>query len=99
MPEWYLMQHPHGMSLWSFFGILGMYCFGYYLFSNANSQKRNFRTNPKSLVWGKPPKVIETANGKGLLISGWWGVARHINYSGDLIQAYAFGLPAFAVAV
>ena len=29
-----------------------------------------------------------------LLISGFWGVSRHVNYAGEIIQAFAISLPA-----
>lgn len=28
-------------------------------------------------------RTLETARGTKLIVSGWWGVARHINYTGD----------------
>ena len=27
-----------------------------------------------------------------LLVSGWWGICRHINYTGDLILSLAYSL-------
>ncbi|KAJ2586405.1 erg24, C-14 sterol reductase, partial [Coemansia sp. D1744] len=33
-------------------------------------------------------KYITTESGSKLLVSGWWGMARHINYTGD----WFFGL-------
>ncbi|PVU86212.1 hypothetical protein BB560_006792 [Smittium megazygosporum] len=55
---------------------------GFLIFRLSNSQKNEFRSNPNS------PKVshlkhIQTKAGSRLLISGWWGMARHINYTGD----------------
>lgn len=38
-------------------------------------------------------KYMETATGSKLLISGWWGTARHINYFGDWLMALAWSLP------
>ncbi len=35
---------------------------------------------------------IETKTGSRLMTSGWWGVARHINYLGDWIMALAQSL-------
>ena len=40
-------------------------------------------------IWGKKP---ETIGGK-LLVSGFWGIGRHMNYTGDLIMAVAYCLP------
>lgn len=36
---------------------------------------------------------METKTGSKLLISGWWGTARHINYFGDWLMALAWSLP------
>jgi delta14-sterol reductase len=53
---------------------------GYAIFRGANSQKDAFRRNPLA------PEVahlqyIETARGTRLLTTGWWGMARKINYT------------------
>ncbi|KAJ4303984.1 erg24, C-14 sterol reductase [Collariella sp. IMI 366227] len=47
------------------------------------------------LVWPSIAhlKYIETKAGTRLLISGWWGIARHINYFGDWLQAWPYCLP------
>lgn len=45
--------------------------------------------NPSAPIWGKPPEVI----GGRLLVSGYWGVARHLNYTGDLLLALSYCLP------
>lgn len=65
---------------------------GYYVFRTANLQKQGFRRDPNRPVWGKPPVTMDTARGTKLLISGWWGLARHANYLGDLCMAYAWCL-------
>ncbi|KAL2933557.1 Delta(14)-sterol reductase [Bienertia sinuspersici] len=62
---------------------------GYRIFRGANRQKHDFKKNPKAHIWGKPPKVI----GGKLLASGYWGIARHCNYLGDLLLALSFSLP------
>lgn len=38
-------------------------------------------------------KYIKTEAGTRLLISGWWGKARHINYLGDWLMSVAWCLP------
>jgi protein-S-isoprenylcysteine O-methyltransferase Ste14 len=65
---------------------------GFVIFRGANIQKHRFRKDPDRLVWGKPPKYIPTSRGTLLLTSGWWGVARHSNYLGDLLMALAWCL-------
>ncbi|ONM25417.1 Delta(14)-sterol reductase [Zea mays] len=61
----------------------------YLVFRGANKQKHVFKKDPKAPIWGKPPKVV----GGKLLASGYWGIARHCNYLGDLLLALSFSLP------
>jgi delta14-sterol reductase/lamin-B receptor len=65
---------------------------GYYVFRDANLQKLRFRRDPSRPIWGKPPVAMDTARGTKLLLSGWWGLARHANYFGDLTMALAWCL-------
>ncbi|XP_008776566.2 delta(14)-sterol reductase [Phoenix dactylifera] len=68
---------------------------GYRVFRGANKQKHVFKKNPKAHIWGKQPVVI----GGKLLASGYWGIARHCNYLGDLLLALSFSLPCGASSV
>jgi protein-S-isoprenylcysteine O-methyltransferase Ste14 len=65
---------------------------GYYVFRSSNLQKHRFRNTPGSKIWGREPEYIETQRGTRLLASGWWGMARHANYLGDLTMALAWCL-------
>ncbi|KAG1462183.1 hypothetical protein G6F46_003690 [Rhizopus delemar] len=65
---------------------------GYYISRSATSERDAFCKNPKD------PKVaylksMDTRAGKKLIISGWWGKARHINYLGELLMSVAWCLP------
>ncbi len=66
---------------------------GYAIFRGANLQKHKFRSNPKALVSGKPPEYIQTVPGTLLLTCGWWGMARHLNYMGDLLMELTWCFP------
>ncbi|KAL9238992.1 hypothetical protein vseg_013353 [Gypsophila vaccaria] len=66
-----------------------VFLMGYRIFRGTNKQKHIFKKNPKALIWGRAPKVI----GGKLLASGYWGIARHCNYLGDLLLALSFSLP------
>lgn len=90
----YLLHHPHALPAWGMAAIVALNLTGYFIFRGANSQKHRFRTNPEQPVWGQPAKYLETAQGSRLLISGWWGLARHMNYCGDLMIALSWCLPA-----
>jgi len=95
IPEFYLYNHTHEAPAAYLLLVLAMYAAGYYVFAQANLQKKAFRADNNTLIWGERPKVLKTASGRNLLLSGWWGVARHINYTGDLVQAYSFGLATY----
>ncbi len=86
----YLIGYPDYESpLVSILPIIVLYLIGYYIFRESNSQKNQFKTNPSLEIWGKKP---ETVDGK-LLVSGFWGLGRHMNYTGDLIMAFCYCVP------
>ena len=37
--------------------------------------------------WVKQLKTLKTERGTELIVSGWWGISRHINYFGDWLLA------------
>ena len=85
----YLTSYPDYDSPISAIPIVILYLIGYYIFRTSNSQKNQFKRDPALEIWGKKP---ETVGGK-LLISGFWGLGKHMNYTGDLIMAIAYCLP------
>ena len=89
----YLVYHQPDLPLWAM-GLLLLFNFaGYYIFRSSNLQKHRFRTEEDTIIWGKPATFIATKRGTKLLTSGWWGIARHTNYLGDLMMALAWCLP------
>ncbi len=88
----YLINYPNheGIGSYLFFIFnLVLFLFGYYVFRTSNSQKNQFKTDPTKEIWGEKPKTV----GGKLLISGFWGIGKHMNYTGDLIMALAYCLP------
>uniref|UniRef100_A0A2D4KLN3 7-dehydrocholesterol reductase n=1 Tax=Micrurus paraensis TaxID=1970185 RepID=A0A2D4KLN3_9SAUR len=97
----YLVYHPVQLTTNYAVGILLLGLVGYYIFRMTNHQKDLFRrTDGNCKIWGKKPKYIECAytSASGikhyskLLISGFWGIARHFNYTGDLMGSLAYCL-------
>ncbi|GMH09902.1 hypothetical protein Nepgr_011743 [Nepenthes gracilis] len=86
---WWLLRNKVELTTAAVIANCFVFLFGYLVFRGANKQKHVFKKNPKAPIWGKPPKVI----GGKLLASGYWGVARHCNYLGDLLLALSFSLP------
>lgn len=89
----YLVYHQPSLSLLAAAAYTGLNFVGYYVFRTANLQKHRFRTDPTANIEGKPPVFLETKRGTKLLLSGFWGRARHANYLGDLMMALAWCLP------
>lgn len=88
----YLSVFPYELGWAGMALVLGVTAVGYSIFRGANNQKNRFRTNPDDPHL-KHIKYIETASGSKLMTSGWWGLARHINYLGDWIMSWAYCLP------
>ncbi|MFC4911827.1 hypothetical protein [Actinomadura gamaensis] len=65
-------------------------------------RQRTRRTDGRTRVWGRPPELIRarytTDDGRThdslLLVSGWWGLARHFHYLPELVAALTWSLPA-----
>lgn len=88
----YLVNHALDLPLWATLGLLAFNFAGYYIFRSSNLQKHRFRSDPTRKIWGRVPEFIATARGTRLLVSGWWGIARHANYLGDLMMGLAWCL-------
>jgi delta14-sterol reductase len=59
---------------------------GWILARGANMQKYFFKRNPDRVFLGIVPEAITDGN-KTLLVNGFWGTSRHINYSGEILMA------------
>ncbi|CAG8495955.1 3227_t:CDS:2 [Paraglomus occultum] len=88
----YLVLSPIGLSWFSIFIIMILKAVGYVIFREANTEKNIFRNDPND-PRVRHLKYITTKQGSRLLVSGWWGVARHINYFGDWLMAWSWCLP------
>jgi protein-S-isoprenylcysteine O-methyltransferase Ste14 len=59
---------------------------GWILARGANMQKYFFKRNPERVFMGIVPETITDGN-KTLLVNGFWGISRHINYLGEIMMA------------
>jgi len=72
-----------------FYGAL--FLCGWVFTRGANMQKYFFKTAPnKKFLWIQPEVISDGKH--SLLVNGYWGVSRHINYLGEIIQAVAITL-------
>jgi Delta14-sterol reductase len=85
----YLVKHDPHLSVPALMAIVGLYLLGYWIFRSSNSEKDAFRRNPKDPAV-RHLSYMPTQRGTLLLTSGWWGMARKINYTGDYIMGLAW---------
>lgn len=78
----YLVDHDPMLSLLQVAAILAVHTLGFHIFRSANSEKDAFRRDPCA-VEVRHLRFMATKRGTKLLTSGWWGMARKINYTGD----------------
>jgi 7-dehydrocholesterol reductase len=99
----YLVNHPRELSPAIAIGIAAAGLLALWMNYAADAQRQKVRaTNGKALVWGQPAKTItahyRTKDGEErtnlLLVSGYWGLARHFHYVPELTLALCWSLPA-----
>ncbi len=77
---WWLVNAPYTLSPVAAVLIALLFAVGFWMFRGANQQKHRFRQDPNITIWGRP---VETLDGR-LLVSGFWGIGRHLNYTGEI---------------
>ncbi len=95
----FLVFNPIDLSFSYALFTLAIGLIGFYIFASSNNQKDKFRkSDGNMLIWGKEPNFIpcqyitqdDTLRQSKLLVSGWWKVSRHMNYTGDLLLSFAY---------
>jgi protein-S-isoprenylcysteine O-methyltransferase Ste14 len=81
--------HPHPALL---FGACGLFFAGWVLARGANLQKFLFKTEPSRRAFGPIAQRALVRGDQRVLVSGFWGLSRHINYLGELCMATALAL-------
>ncbi len=84
------LQYPN-IPLWLIFSYIMLFLLGWILSRGANMQKYYYKTEPEKSFLGMAPKTITNGNQK-LLVNGFWGVSRHINYLGEILMGLAIAL-------
>jgi len=93
LQAFWLVDHFREPSIWYVAAVLLLGALGFVVFVDANLQKNRFRRDPEGCrIWGRPAQSLETERGPRLLLSGYWGMARHVNYLGDWVIALSFSL-------
>lgn len=85
---WFLVDQREPMSLPALVAITILFALGLWIFRGANRQKHLFKIDRSIPIWGRTPEVL----GERLLVSGFWGIGRKLNYSGELCVYLAIAL-------
>ena len=82
------LPDPH-WATWAYVPIAALFFSGWTFARGANLQKYWFKRDPSRKAFGLI--VPEALEGR-VLVSGFWGLSRHINYLGELLMATALTL-------
>ncbi len=85
---WWLVHATEPMSPITITLLVLLFVFGFWLFRGANQQKHRFKRDPSIKIWGRPAQSLDGR----LLVSGFWGLGRHLNYTGEICVYFAFTL-------
>ncbi len=89
---WFTADLPNpGIPVWVTVLFGALFLCGWVLTRGANMQKFYFKTKPGQKFLWIEPQAISDGNNR-LLVNGFWGASRHINYLGEIIQAVAIAL-------
>jgi protein-S-isoprenylcysteine O-methyltransferase Ste14 len=76
---------PHTPS-WLLILYVFIFFSGWILSRGANLQKYFFKKNPeKAFLWLVPEAISDGS--KTLLVNGFWGLSRHVNYLGEILMS------------
>jgi len=81
---WTQAEKPNPHTHWALLvGCAVMFFTGWAFARGANMQKFHFKRDPKRTFLGMTPVALQGR----VLVSGFWGLSRYINYLGELLMA------------
>lgn len=86
---WALAEAPNPHSSFSLLAVSGiLFASGWAISRGANLQKFWFKVDPSKKAFGViEPLSLTSGDGRRVLVSGFWGLSRHINYLGEMLMA------------
>jgi len=88
MPGFWIVDETTPFTTAQWVGLTVVFLCALTVFRGANWQKHRFKQDPLAKIWGRPAKTI----GGRLLVSGWWGIGRKLNYTGEIGVYLSFAL-------
>jgi delta14-sterol reductase len=77
---WYLVDRTEPIAWPTAVALSLLFALGLCLFRGSNEQKERFKRDPQTKIWGRPAESIQGR----ILISGFWGIGRKLNYTGEI---------------
>jgi delta14-sterol reductase len=90
LPCWWLVDEREPFTGWQCALLSLAFVGSLWVFREANWQKEGFKRTPDRTIWGRKPELV----GGRLLASGWWGIGRKLNYTGEIGVYICFALAA-----
>jgi len=79
---WYLADRAETIEGPWVLLLLLFHLVSHYILRESNWQKFEYKKHGmKAKIWGQEPKLI----GNKLLVSGFWGIGRHLNHTGEIL--------------
>jgi delta14-sterol reductase len=88
LPGWWMVDATEPFPAGALVALVVFHFAALAVFRQSNWQKERFKQDPSAPIWGRPPRVI----GGKLLASGYWGIGRKINYTGEILVYVSFAL-------
>jgi delta14-sterol reductase len=86
LPGWWMVDATEPFSGAALAALVAFHFAALAIFRQSNWQKERFKQDPSAPIWGKPPRLV----GGKLLASGYWGIGRKLNYTGEILVYISF---------
>jgi Delta14-sterol reductase len=88
LPGFWIVDETTPFTTAQWMGLTVFFLIALTIFQGANWQKGRYKRDPNTKIWGRPAKTL----GGKLLVSGWWGIGRKLNYTGEVGVYLSFAL-------
>ncbi|HEX4338411.1 MAG TPA: DUF1295 domain-containing protein [Polyangiaceae bacterium] len=88
LPCWWIVDHTTPFEPWQWVSLSVVCAAAMWVFREANWQKERYKRHPEKPIWGRAPVLV----GGRLLASGFWGIGRKLNYTGEIVVYLCFAL-------
>ena len=85
---WFLVGYTAPLAIHELVALCVLFAVGFTLFRGSNQQKHQYKEHPERPIWGRAPETV----GGRLLASGFWGIGRKLNYTGELMVYFSWTL-------